>query len=151
VFFSYSQKDETLRDELETHLKLLQRQGLISVWHDRKILPGEEWDGEIDRHLEAAKIILLLISADFIATDYCWGKEVMVAIERHQKKTATVIPIILRTCDWKDAPFAKLQGLPSKLKAVTAWSDRDEAWTNVASGIRAVAEQLAAKVSFPKG
>jgi internalin A len=142
IFFSYSHKDEALRDELETHLKLLQRQGIISVWHDRKILPGTEWDGEIDVHLERAKIILLLISADFIASDYCWGKEVNRALELHKKEAATVIPIALRACDWKGAPFSRLQGLPKDLSPITSYKDRDAAWTNVATGIRAVAEKM---------
>lgn len=143
IFFSYSHKDEGLRDELETHLKLLQRQGIISTWHDRKILPGAEWDREIDRHLERAEIVLLLVSADFVASDYCWEKEVSSALERHQAGTATVIPVILRTCDWRKTPFGTLQGLPRDVKAVTAWSDRDAAWTDVATGIRAIAEQSA--------
>jgi internalin A len=142
IFFSYSHKDESLRDELETHLKLLQRQGIISVWHDRKILPGTEWDGEIDVNLERAKIILLLISADFIASDYCWDKEVKRALERHEKDEAVVLPIALRKCDWKGAPFSKLQGLPKDLTPVTSYKDRDAAWTDVATGIRAVAENI---------
>jgi internalin A len=141
IFFSYSHKDEALRDELETHLKLLQRQGIISAWHDRKILPGKEWDSEIDMYLERAKIILLLISADFIASDYCWDNEVKRALERHESGEATVIPVLLRSCDWKGAPFGKLQGLPKDMTAVTAWKDRDAAWTDVARGIRAIAEQ----------
>ena len=142
VFFSYSHKDETLRDELENHLKLLVREKVIAVWHDRKILPGTEWGGEIDRHLEQAKIILLLISADFIASEYCWGKEFNRALERHESKQAVVIPIILRACDWSSSPFGKLQGLPRDMKPVTAWTDRDSAWTDVALGIRAIAESV---------
>ncbi len=140
VFFSFSHKDEALRDELETHLKLLQRQGVISTWHDRKILAGDEWDREIDSHLERAKIILLLVSADFIASKYCWEKEVTRALERHASGDAKVIPVLLRSCDWKGAPFGKLQGLPKDLVPVTAWKDRDAAWTDVATGIRAIAE-----------
>lgn len=139
IFLSYSHKDEVLRDELETHLKLLQRQGIISIWHDRKIPAGKDWDQEIDLHLEKAKIILLLISADFIASEYCWGKEVTIALERHRTKSATAIPIILRPCDWKSAPFGKLQGLPKGVKPITTWADRDSAWTDVAAGIRAIA------------
>ena len=142
VFFSYSHKDESLRDELETHLKLLQRQGIISTWHDRKILPGSEWDREIDRDLEKAKIILLLISADFLASNYCWDNEVQAAMKLHETGKAVVIPIMLRSCDWKNAPFAKLQGLPRDMKAITAWEDRDEAWTSVATGIRSMTENL---------
>jgi internalin A len=142
VFFSYSHKDETLRDEMETHLKLLQRQTVISAWHDRKILAGKEWDGEIDLHLERARIILLLVSADFLASDYCWDKEVKRAMERHDAGEAVVIPIMLRPCDWKDAPFAMLQGLPRDMRPVTASNDHDAAWAEVASGIRAIAEAL---------
>jgi internalin A len=149
IFFSYSHKDEGLRDELETHLKLLQRQGVISTWHDRKILPGSEWDSEIDRNLETANIILLLISADFIASEYCWGKEVKFALERHRTKDATVVPIMLRSCDWRTAPFAKLQGLPRAMKPVTGWEDRDAAWTDVALGVRAIAERTP-RAGFPQ-
>jgi len=141
VFFSYSHKDEWLRDELETHLKLLQRQHVISVWHDRKIPPGGEWDKEIDARLESADIILLLVSADFIASDYCWDKEVKRALERHRSGEAAVIPILLRSCDAKQAPFLKLQWLPKDMKAINSSKDRDAAWTEVAAGIRAVAEK----------
>jgi len=142
IFMSYSHKDEGLRDELETHLKLLQRQRFISMWYDRKISPGSEWNSEIDYRIEHAAIILLLISADFIASDYCWEKEVRRALERHASKEATVVPVLLRSCDWKTAPFAKLQGLPKDMKAVTAWPDRDAAWADVAAGIRNLIENL---------
>ncbi len=142
LFFSYSHKDESLRDELETHLKLLQRQSVISTWHDRKILPGNEWDHEINQHLERAKIILLLISSDFIASEYCWEKEVKRGLERHETGEAVVIPVMLRSCDWQDSPFAKLQGLPKEMKPVKSWPDRDAAWMNVATGIREVAQTL---------
>lgn len=141
LFFSYSHVDEWLRDELETHLKLLQRQGMISTWHDRKILPGSEWNHEIDHCLESATIILLLISADFIASQYCWGKEVKRALERHESGEATVIPVILRSCDWHGLPFAKLQGLPKGMKPVKSWRDRDAAWTDIATGIREIAQK----------
>lgn len=140
IFFSYSHKDEFLRDELETHLKLLQRQSVISTWHDRKIFAGTEWDREIDNRIERAHIILLLISADFLASDYCWDKEVKRAMERHNSGEATVVPVLLRSCDWQDAPFSKLEGLPTEMKPVTLWEDRDVAWTAVAQGIRTIAE-----------
>ena len=142
VFFSYSHKDELLRDQLETHLKLLQRLGVISTWHDRKIPAGKEWDGEIDVNLERAKIILLLVSANFLASDYCWGKEVELAMQRHASREAVVIPIMVRPCDWKGAPFEKLEGLPKDMKPVTSFRNRDAAWTAVATGIRSIAETL---------
>ncbi|MFS0519118.1 toll/interleukin-1 receptor domain-containing protein, partial [Nostoc sp. UIC 10607] len=142
LFFSYSHKDETLRDELAKHLTILERQGVISSWHDRKILPGEEWDHQINDHLNTADIILLLISSDFIASNYCWEVEVITAIKRHNTGKACVIPIILRDVDWSDTPFAKLQFLPNNAQPVTSWTNRDTAFKNVAQGIKAAASQI---------
>lgn len=142
VFFSYSHKDESLRDELETHLKLLQRQNIISTWHDRKILPGDVWNEEIDVHIERARVILLLISADFLASDYCWGVETKKAMERHEAGEAVVVPIILRSCDWRKTVFGKLQGLPKDMHPVASHKDRDVVWTKISIAIRAIAEKL---------
>jgi hypothetical protein len=142
LFYSYSHKDETLREKLETHLSLLRKEGYIHDWHDRKIGAGQEWKNSIDGNLEAAKIILLLVSSDFIASDYCYGIEMKRALENHRVGEAQVIPIILRPCDWDKAPFAKLQALPKDAKPVMKWSNRDEAWTDVARGIRRVVEEL---------
>jgi hypothetical protein len=143
LFYSYSHKDEGLREELVKHLTILKRQGVLEPWHDRDIEAGAEWNQEIERHLNEAQIILLLISSDFIASPFCWDKEMARAMERHDAGEAVVIPIILRSCDWKGAPFGKLQGLPKDMKPVRDWSDRDQAFTNVAQGIRIVAEKLA--------
>jgi internalin A len=142
LFYSYSHKDEVLRGEIETHLKLLQRQGLISTWHDRKIAAGAEWAGQIDRNLEAADIILLLVSADFIASDYCYDLEMKRALERHEQGSARVIPVILRDVDWQSAPFGKLQALPKNGTPVTLWSAKDSAWKDVAVGIRKAVEEI---------
>ncbi|MFL6209294.1 MAG: COR domain-containing protein [Pyrinomonadaceae bacterium] len=141
LFYSYSHKDEGLRNELETHLKLLQRQGLIEPWHDRKIEAGNDWKQKIDENLERADIILLLVSADFIASDYCYAIELQRALERQASDEATVIPVILRDVDLQGAPFAGLQYLPTAGKAITTWPDKDTAWRNVAEGIRKVAWQ----------
>lgn len=135
VFYSYSHKDESLRDALQTHLSILSRNGVISEWHDRRIKAGQEWEKEIDEEIENADIILLLISPDFIASDYCYGKELTRAIEKHESKQARVIPIIIRPTEWSHSPFAKLQALPKDAKAVTSWSNEDEAWLDVAKGI----------------
>jgi hypothetical protein len=121
------------------------RQGMISSWHDRKILPGDEWKHHIHDHLETADIILLLISADFIASDYCLDIEVKTALRRHESGEACVIPILLRPVDWTGAVFAKLQALPTHGRPVTMWADRDEAFLDVAQGIRKVAELLRAR------
>ena len=136
LFYSYSHKDDLLREQLETHLKLLQRQGLIQPWHDRRILPGDEWVKEIDDNLNRADIILLLVSADFIASDYCYEIEVKRAMERHETGEARVIPIILRPVDWRGTPFNKLSWLPQNGEPVTQWRDRDAAWLNVETGIK---------------
>jgi TIR domain len=142
IFFSYSHKDEELRDELSKHLAILKRQGVITAWHDRMIGGGNEWAHEIDEHLNSADIILLLVSSDFLASDYCYDIEVKRAMERHNEGDARVIPVVLRPVDWKGAPFDKLQSLPKDAKPVTAWPSRDEAFLNVVHGIRAAAEEL---------
>ncbi len=142
VFFSYAHEDEALRDELDVHLALLRRSGQIDTWHDRKILPGGDWAGAIDDNLEAADVILLLVSPAFIDSDYCWDVELKRAMERHEAGEARVIPIILRPADWHDAPFGKLQALPREAKPITTWSNRDEAYLNVARGLRAVVDDV---------
>jgi internalin A len=142
VFYSYSHKDETLRDELETHLTLLKRQGFIESWHDRCILAGQEIDEKIDTNLQAADIILLLVSADFIASKYCYETEMTAALSKHKNGEAVVIPIIVRSVDWTDAPIGKLLALPTDGKAVSTWRDRDEAWKNVAQGIKKVVKDI---------
>jgi nucleoside phosphorylase len=142
VFFSYAHEDEALRDKLATHLKTLQRQGIIRQWHDRQIGAGKEWAGEIDRHLESAQIILLLVSADFIASDYCFDKEVKRSMERHRDGTARVIPVILRAVDLDEVPFNQLQSLPRDRTPVTSWRNQDEAFTDIAKGIRAVVKEI---------
>lgn len=145
LFYSYSHKDETLRNELETHLKLLQRQGLIDAWHDRRIEAGDEWARSIDEELERADIILLLVSADFIASDYCYEKEMEHALKLEREGRARVIPIIVRDVNWRKAPFAKLQALPKDGLAVTKWPDKDSAWRNVSEGIEKVVEDMRKK------
>ncbi|XXX81951.1 TIR domain-containing protein [Sorangium sp. So ce134] len=142
LFFSYSHKDEALRDELETHLALLKREGILQTWHDRRIGASAEWAGQIDRNLDEAEVILLLISADFLASNYCFDKEMKRALERHHAGQAHVIPVLLRKTDWHSAPFARLQALPRNARPVTSWQDRDEAWTDVAKGIRHAVEAL---------
>ncbi|MGG6267611.1 TIR domain-containing protein [Leptolyngbya sp. AN03gr2] len=136
VFFSYSHQDEEFKDELVKHLSILQRQGVISGWHDRMLAPGYEWNREIDEQLKKADIVLLMVSSDFLASDYCWDVEMQKALKRHEEGEACVIPILLRQVDWENAPFAKLQALPKNAKPIKSWSDQDEAFKDVAKGIR---------------
>ncbi|MEI7870090.1 MAG: TIR domain-containing protein [Candidatus Methylumidiphilus sp.] len=139
VFFSYAHEDEALRDELAKHLSLLKRQGVISEWHDREITAGSQWKDQIDGHLESASIILLLVSADFLNSDYCYDIEMNRALERDARGEACVIPIILRPVDWQGAPFGRLQCLPKDAEPVTSWPNRDEAFLDIAKGIRKAA------------
>lgn len=136
VFFSYSHKDEDLRDRLETHLAMLKRQGLIEAWHDRRIVVGNELDNSIRSELEKADIILLLISPDFLASDYCYDVEVKRAMERHDAGEAKVIPIILRHSDWQSAPFGRLLAAPKDGKPINTWADLDEAFLDVVQKIK---------------
>ncbi|MBV8887539.1 MAG: TIR domain-containing protein [Chroococcidiopsidaceae cyanobacterium CP_BM_RX_35] len=142
LFFSYSHKDEALRDALANHLANLEWQKVISSWHDRKIVAGTEWDDEIKSCLDTADIILLLVSPDFIASKYCREIEILQAMQQHEAGKAYVIPVILRPFDWQDAPFAKLQAYPKDGKAVTLWHNEDEAFVSVVQGIRTVAKLL---------
>ena len=136
VFFSYSHVDEVLRDELEKHLSTLKRQGLIDTWHDRRILAGDEFDNEISEHLERANLILLLISADFISSKYCYDIEMKRALERHEAGEARIIPVILRACDWQGMPFGKLMATPQDGLAVSSWSNIDEAFLDIVRSIK---------------
>jgi tetratricopeptide (TPR) repeat protein len=140
VFYSYAGEDELLRTELEKHLSLLHRQGLIAAWHNRLVPAGTNWTETIDTHLERASVILLLVSADFLASDYCYGREMQRALQRHEAKQARVIPILLRPVDWRSAPFAHLQTLPTNAKAITVWPNQDEAFADVAASLRRAIE-----------
>jgi CheY-like chemotaxis protein len=142
LFYSYAHDDERFRNKMESHLSNLKRERVISQWNDRKITPGTEWKREIDKHLEAAQVIVLLVSAGFIHSEFCYSVELRRALERHESGTARVIPIIVRPCDWHSAPFGMLQALPRDGKAITTWRNRDEAFLEVAMGIRKVIGQM---------
>jgi hypothetical protein len=143
LFISYSHKDVSLRVTLGDHLAALQLEGVIETWHDRLISAGQEWAGEIKAELEAADIILCLVSAGFLASPYCQDKELKRALERHRAGEALVIPVILKPSDWSSSALGPLQALPANAKPVTKWSNRDEAFTSVAQGIRQAARKLA--------
>lgn len=149
VFFSYSHKDEELRDRLEAHLAILKRQGAITTWHDRRITAGSEFAGSIDKAMEEAEVILLLVSSDFLASDYCYDVEMTRALERHAEGSSTVIPIILRHCDWHHAPFGNLLAAPRDGKPIVSWPDLDEAFLDVVTKIRAALPKPAARQASP--
>lgn len=137
LFFSYSHKDEPLRDRLEVGLAMLKRQGVIDAWHDRRITAGSELDHSISEALEQADVVLLLVSPDFLASSYCYDLEMQRALQRHERGEARVIPVILRPCDWKASPLSKLMVTPRDGKPITSWADPDEAFQDVVESIRA--------------
>ncbi|EKN5930536.1 toll/interleukin-1 receptor domain-containing protein [Yersinia enterocolitica] len=136
IFISYSHKDETHKDSLEDHLSTLKTNGQIETWNDRKLVAGQNWENEISENLMDAEIILFLISASFLASEYCQNIEVKTAIGKHERGEAVLIPVIVRSSDWAHSPFGSFQALPKDALAVTKWEDEDEAWLTVIQGIR---------------
>jgi len=145
IFCSYSHDDEAHRLALYKQLAALRREGVAVYWDDRKIEPSEEWKKEIDQRLNTADVILLLISASFINSDYCYAIEMQRAMQRYEAGEAQVVPIIVEPCDWKKLPFEKLQVLPKSAKPVTKWENRAEAFASAAEGIRKVVEKVRAR------
>jgi TIR domain len=141
VFFCYAREDEAFLNKLKAHLKPLQRQGRIDVWYDRDISAGAEWQQEINEHLNTAHIILLLVSPDFMNSDYVYGTEMKRALERHEAGKAHVIPVILRHVYWQEI-LGKLQALPTDGKPVKSWQDEDEAFFKVVEGINKVVDEV---------
>ena len=135
LFYCYAHEDKALHDELQVNLAGLRRQYQLTNWYDREILPGEKWEETIDKHLSTADVILLLISPHFVDSDYCYGKEMQRALERHNAGTCCVIPILLRPTYWEDNPLGTIQMLPSEARPITSWPDRYEAFHDVARGI----------------
>jgi TIR domain len=136
VFISYSHEDREFARQLAVSCAQLRRDGWIELWSDAEIVPGTEWRDEIQAALEAAEAIVLLVSPDFIQSDFCYGIEMARALERHASGDAIVLPIIIRSTDLRNAPIEKLQYLPTGAKPVARWPDRDEAWLDVVSGFR---------------
>lgn len=143
VFFCYAHEDEIHLKRLKAQLQPLRLQGLIDIWYDRDITPGVKWEDEISKHLNEAQIVLLLISPDFMASDFCVSKEMKQAILQQNTKRTRVIPIILRPVHWQIPPLDQLQALPKDAEPVTQWRNVDSAFFNVAKEIRKVAEGLA--------
>src|SRR5436305_4198480 len=150
IFFCYAREDEVHLNKLQTHLTSLELEGLIETWYDRKIDPGVKCEKEIREKLDMAQIILLLISPDFLASEYCRGVEMKLALERHERGEARVIPIIVRHVHWRIQPLHKLQALPMDAKPITSWADVDAACFDVTDGIRRIIQQLSPPKSiFP--
>jgi hypothetical protein len=135
IFFSYAHEDEDLMDEIRRQLVVRERLGQIVKWHDRKIPAGDQWRSNIDRRIEQAHVILLFMSPHFLESRYCFEVEGKIALRRHQQRSAKVIPVVLRACDWTVTPFGELQALPKDAVPFNQWADRDQASLDIARGI----------------
>lgn len=150
LFFSYSHKDEVLRNELEEHLAMLKNDGTITTWHDRRITAGAELDEEILSNLESADVILLLVSASFLASNYCFHQEMTRALVRHKEGSAVVIPVILHPCDWLSSSLQDLRATPTDGKAVSMFGNQHEAFAIITKDIRdAIAARIRANGAHP--
>lgn len=140
IFMAYSHKDQEIRNRLDQHLTLLKRKDLINTWYDGLIEPGKEWDFLIKEKLDASDIIILLVSIDFIYSNYSYNVEMLRAIERHEKGEVKVIPILVSYCPWQDSPFAKLQILPRDATPIKSWNDTDEILYKISEEIKQIVQ-----------
>lgn len=143
LFYSYAHEDEAVRDRIDEHLELLRRQNLIVSWHDRQLVPGTEWHQVIGEMLASADIVLLLVSRAFMASTYINQVEIPEAMKAHHSGGVRVVPVLLEEVSrWSEAPFAKLQLLPSGAKPISAWDDPVAAFRDIARGVRRVAKEI---------
>jgi hypothetical protein len=143
VFYSYAQQDEDIQRALDTHLTPLKRSGLINVWHNRLLLAGDEWDAVVQQQLQQAQVIILLISADFLDSEKLWKQQLLPAIERHNNKQALVIPIIVRSCLWKQSILGSLQALPksgNNIQSASQAGNQDDVLYEVSQEIQKAIE-----------
>ena len=151
VFMSYSHVDEAMRDRLEKHLAMLKREGLVDVWHDRRIVPGQLLDPTIMAQVESADVFLFLVSVDFLDSHYCYDIEMKRALERHAAGEADVIPVILHSCEWSKSPLGAFLGLPMDGKPIAKASYVEDAYLEVARGVRRVIEARNSLKASPVG
>ncbi|MGE0666117.1 MAG: toll/interleukin-1 receptor domain-containing protein, partial [Sphingomonadales bacterium] len=136
---SYSHQDAAALERLHVHLANLQREGRIETWYDRDILGGDVVDDEIDRELEAADLVLLLVSPDFIASHYCVEREMRRALERHDAGETRVVPIIIEPCDWAAMPqLRRLKAVPNDGNPISEWANANNAYLNVVQELRRI-------------
>ena len=146
LFCAYSHKDHGLKEEFSSARSVLRRNDWIQLWTDQEIRPGERWENKISAHLLRAEIIVFLVSADFISSEYCYCVEMATALKRARENQCIAVPIIVRACDWRETPLKVLQVLPHEGRPVTSWGNRDEAWLNVSIGLKAAVKAALKKL-----
>jgi TIR domain len=142
IFYCYAPEDKMLQKKLEEHLSPLQRSYHITTWSNHEIKAGSNWASEIEANLNAADIILLLVSSSFLASDLCYTLQIQQALERHEAGVSKVIPIILRPALWRETPLGKLQSLPRDNRPITQWRNRDAAFLDVAINIWVIIKDM---------
>lgn len=142
AFFSYAHEDVDVVVNLHKHLAPLRHEEIVEFWYDRDLLPGENWDDAIASRLEDADIVVVVISSDFVSSEYAYGKELGRALELHDRGQLRVVPVIARNCRWQNLPIGSLQALPESGRPIVSWTNRDDAYVSVALGIEEVARQL---------
>ena len=138
VFTAYSHEDSRAQERLKVHLNLLHRQGLIEIWFDREIMAGSGLDEEISENLEACDLFLILVSPDFLASDYCYEQEMERALERRDEGTAIVIPVIVEPCEWQESPLRALKAVPYDGKPISKWDNQNDAYLDIVKEVRRV-------------
>lgn len=142
VFVSYARVDERYRLRLDVHLAPLVRAGLVEVWSDRAVAAGADWERDIQHELSTADVVILLVTPDFVASSYCFEKELPEALRRNEEEGVRILPVHVKPVDLANLPFGRFQGLPTDLRPISAWQDADEAWLQVAQAVRRTAEEI---------
>ena len=137
IFVSYSHLDTPAMERLRTHLAALMRDG-VSVWFDGDLDAGDQLSTGIARALRQADIFVALLSPDYLASNYCWNIEYRRAMNRRARGSMRVVAAVVRPCDWKSTRAAGFKLLPRDGRPVTRWRSADEAFLNIAEGIKGV-------------
>lgn len=149
VFVSYARIDEPYRRRLDVHLAPLVRDGLIEVWSDQSVEVGADWQHDIEHELATADVVIFLVTPDFVASAYCFEKELPEAMRRHDEDGLRLLPVYVKSVDLTNLPIRRFQGLPTDLRPISAWPDQDEAWLQVSQGVRRTAEEIT-RTDFPR-
>ena len=144
IFIAYSRRDAEILEELRIHLRVLERIQNVKIWYDGLIEAGHDWEESIKTNLHQADIILLLISQNFLASDYCYDTEMTQALALHEQGKLRAIPIIARNSLWQKTPFAHLQALPKNGKPIVSdWGvDREAPYLQIVQALEAIATEL---------
>ena len=142
LFLSYAHEDRDIVAELRKHLAPLRYEQIVTDWYDLELMPGHDWDQDIISQLESSDLVLVVISADFVASNYAYGRELNLSLDLHDQDRVRLLPVIARNCKWQNLPFARLQVLPEGAVAISSWQNRDDAFVSVVLGVERVAREI---------